>query len=55
MKLKAEEEERMRNSRFFETTSGATFIQKEMTENQVGRKVMKTQDGKLVPLPNRDE
>ena len=44
------EEERLRNLRFFETTSGKTYQKKEFTENTVGRWVMKTQDGGLVPL-----
>ena len=55
MRQKAEEEERIRNARFFDTTNRTTFQQKDISENVVGRKVMKTQDGKLVPLPSRDE
>ncbi len=42
MRLKAEEEERLRNMRYFETTTGKNFQKKELTENTVGRWVMKT-------------
>ena len=55
MKRKAEEEERIRNMRFLDTTARTTFVKKDLTENAVGRKVMRTQDGKLVSLDNRDE
>lgn len=55
MKERELEEERIRNTRYFDTTHTGTFMAKDMTQNQVGRKVMKTQDGKLVPLDNRDE
>ena len=55
MRLKAEEEERERNRRHFESTTQTTFQQKSLQENVVGRKVMKTQDGQLVSLNNRDE
>jgi hypothetical protein len=55
MRLKKEEEERLRNQRFFDTTAKTTFTQKELTENTIGRKVMKTQDGKLVENDRRDE
>lgn len=55
MKLKEQEEERIRNARFFDTTARQTFTGKDLTQNVVGRKVMKTQDGSLVPLDHRDE
>ena len=42
MKRKAEEEERIRNQRYFESTTQTTFQQKPITENVIGRKVMKT-------------
>ncbi|CDW88912.1 UNKNOWN [Stylonychia lemnae] len=52
LRLKEEEEERQRNARQFETTTRATFQKKDLTENTIGRKVMKTQDGGLVPFSN---
>ena len=47
-RLREEELERQRNSRQFETTAKATFQKKDLTENTIGRKVMRTQDGQLV-------
>jgi len=41
--------------RYFDTTNRENFDCKDLTQNTVGRKVMKTQDGKLVPMGNRDE
>jgi len=41
--------------RYFDTTSGENFDAKDLTQNTVGRKVMKTQDGKMVPMASRDE
>lgn len=55
MQQKAKEEEAERNRRFFDTTNGTHFYAKSLTENHVGRKVMRTQDGQLVPLEKRDE
>ena len=55
MKQKEQEDERMRNTRYFDTTNKQIFVEKDLTYNAVGRKVMRTQDGKLVPLDNRDE
>ena len=55
MKIKTAEEEKLRNTRYFDSTNKTTYEPKHLTENVVGRKVMKTQDGKLVPLPHRDE
>jgi hypothetical protein len=42
MKEKEIEEERLRNTRYFDTTHQITFSQKDMTQNVVGRKVIKT-------------
>jgi len=42
MKEKAEEEERLRNMRYFDTTNKGAFFEKSITENAVGREVMKT-------------
>ncbi len=52
---KEREEERERNTRYFDTTGGTTFVDQDLTANVVGRKVMKTQDGGLVSLDKRDE
>jgi hypothetical protein len=49
---KEEQLERERNARYFETTTRQTFQKKDLTENTIGRKVMKTQDGSLVPFEN---
>lgn len=40
--------------RYFDTTSGTTHNDQDLTANVVGRKVMRTQDGKLVPTSDRD-
>lgn len=42
MAVKAAEEERLRNLRYLETTSGVTFVEKDLQQNVVGRQVMKT-------------
>lgn len=41
--------------RYFETTNKAIHDTKSMYENTVGRKVMKTQDGKITSLNEKDE
>ena len=41
--------------RSFATTNGCTHDEKNLTTNVIGRKVMVTQDGKLVPMVDRDE
>lgn len=55
MDERANAEERQRNQRFFDTTQRENFCQKDLTANTVGRKVMKTQDGQLVAMGQRDE
>ena len=47
--LEAREQER-----YFDTTNAENFDTKDLTQNTVGRKVMKTQDGKLVAMEHRD-
>jgi hypothetical protein len=37
--------EAKRQERFFETTNGSTFTKQDLTKNEIGRKVMRTQDG----------
>lgn len=41
--------------RYFDTTNRENFVAQDLTLNTIGRKVMKTQDGKLVSLGSRDE
>ena len=51
-----ENAEKARNEeRYFDTTSREVYYQQDMTQNVVGRKVMKTQDGKLVSAASRDQ
>ena len=47
---KEDQLERERQARRFETTTKATFEQKPLTENTVGRWVMRTQDGAAIPF-----
>lgn len=37
--------EAKRQEREFATTSGSTFTKQDLTKNEIGRKVMRTQDG----------
>lgn len=55
MQERRAEQERKQQERCFDTTSSENFTAQDLTQNTVGRKVMKTQDGKLVPLECRDE
>ena len=41
--------------RFFETTNKSTYVPKSYQENTIGRRVMKTTDGKPVSMNLRDE
>ena len=41
--------------RHFDTLNKTTYTEPDLTQNVVGRKVMRTQDGRLVPMENRDE
>ena len=41
--------------RYFDTTNRENLVPQDMTANTVGRKVMQTQDGKLVPQEHRDD
>jgi hypothetical protein len=43
------------NDRYFDTTNTENHYEMDNSQNTVGRKVMKTQDGKLVAMGNRDE
>jgi len=55
MAEKARQEEIERNRRYFEPVTKTTYVQKPLTENTVGRKVMKTQDRHPVSMDRRDE
>ena len=55
MQARREEEARRNAQRYFDTASGETYTKQDMTANVVGRKVMKTQDGKLVEMGSRDQ
>ena len=43
------------NDRYFDTTNGENHCTMPLDQNTIGRKVMQTQDGKLVAMPSRDE
>ena len=43
------------NDRYFDTTNGENHCHMPLDQNTIGRKVMQTQDGKLVAMPSRDE
>lgn len=38
-----------RQERCFDTTNGSTFTKQDLTKNEIGRKVMRTQDGQVLP------
>ena len=37
-----------RQERCFDTTTGSTFTKQDLTKNEIGRKVMRTQDGQVL-------
>ena len=47
--------EARKEERYFDTTNAENFYEKDNSQNTIGRKVMKTQDGKLVPMGDRDD
>lgn len=47
--------ESVNHERYFDTTNRENLIPQDMTANTVGRKVMQTQDGKLVANQARDD
>ena len=55
MQERLDREEALRQERYFDTTNKETYEAQDLTANTVGRKVMKTQDGKLVPEASRDD
>ena len=48
-------EKRRNEQRYFDTNSRETFCTQDMSQNVVGRKVMRTQDGQLVGMGSRDQ
>lgn len=48
MREKERQAQALREQRFFETTSGSAYDAKDLTQNVVGRKVMRTQDGHVL-------
>lgn len=55
MKEKEEEQERIRNMRYFDSTARTTYVKQDYSVNQVGKRVMKTQDGHKLSDKERDE
>lgn len=43
------------DERYFDTTNRENLVAQDMTANTVGRKVMQTQDGRLVQQQARDD
>ena len=54
MREKRAREEAEAQRRFFGTTAGTAFIPKDITTNIIGRRVMRTQDGKGVQTQKDD-
>lgn len=52
---KAQAEEAERQTRRFTTWQRSEFIEKDLTINPIGKKVMVTQDGEQVPMEKRDD
>jgi hypothetical protein len=48
-------EEKKKEFRYFDTSTGTAHNDQDMTANVVGRKVMRTQDGSLVGMESRDQ
>lgn len=55
MKEKEEEEERIRNMRYFDSTTKTTYVKQDYSANELGRRVMKTQNGAAIDQLNKDE
>jgi len=49
------QEDLKREQRFFETSTKSTFTPQDYQQNTIGRRVMKTQDGQTVGMPQKDE
>ena len=47
--------EAKKQERYFDTTNGENLTPQDLTHNTIGRKVMQTQDGKLVAAESRDD
>ena len=55
MQERRDAQARKLQERYFDTTNKEFHYEQDMTSNTIGRKVMRTQDGKLVPIGDRDE
>lgn len=55
LRLKEEEDERLRNMRYFDSTARTTYVKQDYTANQVGKRVMKTQNGAAIVAADKDE
>lgn len=55
MQERRDAQARKLEERYFDTTNKEFLCEQDLTQNTVGRKVMRTQDGKLVPMDCRDE
>lgn len=55
IKQKEEDEERLRNMRYFDSTAKTTYVKQDYTANVVGKRVMKTQNGAAIGGGEKDE
>lgn len=55
MQERRDAQERKLQERYFDTTNKEFLYEQDMSQNTIGRKVMRTQDGKLVSMADRDE
>ena len=55
MQQKAEDEERLRNMRYFDSTAKTTYTKQDYSANVVGKRVMKTQNGQSLMTQEKDE
>ena len=55
MRQKEREVEALRELTYFNTTQKSDYVPQSHTENTIGRRVMKTQDGKGVSFMDKDE
>lgn len=55
MKEKEEEQERINNMRYFDSTAKTTYVKQDYSANEVGKRVMKTQNGQAIGGMNKDE
>jgi len=53
--MREAQKEAAKEQRYFDTTNRSTFTPKSYQENTIGRRVMKTMDGKPVSMNEKDE